>query len=157
LIRETFGTHAASYVSSVTHASGPDLQLLVEWAEPTTEDYALDVSTGGGHAALALAPFVGRVLASDLTPRMLPTARDFLTSQGVPNADFIVADAENLPFLDETFSLVSVRVAPHHYTDVQQAVMEMARVLRRGGRLVLVDTVSPEDAELDAALDDWER
>lgn len=157
LIREQFGANAASYVTSVTHASGPDLQLLVDWAQPTTDDYALDVSTGGGHTALALAPFVGRVIASDLTPRMLATARDFLTSQGVTNADYVVADAENLPFLDETFSLVAVRVAPHHYTDVQKAVLEMARVLQSGGRLVVVDTISPEDAELDATLDDWER
>jgi ubiquinone/menaquinone biosynthesis C-methylase UbiE len=157
LVRETFGEHAAAYVKSASHAAGPDLRLLVEWAEPAANDYALDVSTGGGHTALALAPHVGRIIASDLTPRMLAAARDFLTSQGVTNADYIVADAERLPFLDATFSLVTVRIAPHHYADVQAAVLEIARVLRPGGRFVLVDTISPEDPELDAVLNDWER
>jgi ubiquinone/menaquinone biosynthesis C-methylase UbiE len=157
LVRETFGKNAESYVSSASHAAGPDLQRLVEWAAPMADDYALDVSTGGGHTALALAPSVGRIVAGDLTPRMLAAARDFLTSQGVTNADFIVADAERLPFLDATFSLVTVRIAPHHYTDVQAAALEISRVLRSGGRFVLVDTISPEDSELDAALNNWER
>jgi ubiquinone/menaquinone biosynthesis C-methylase UbiE len=157
LVRQIFSKSAESYVTSPSHAAGPDLHLLLEWAAPTADDYALDVSTGGGHTALALAPQVGRVIASDLTPRMLVAARNFLTSQGVSNADFVLADAEHLPFLDETFSLVTVRIAPHHYVDAPAAVREMARVLTPGGRLVLVDNIAPEDPELDAAINEWER
>ena len=90
-------------------------------------------------------------MASDLTPRMLAAARRFIGEQGVTNVEFVVADAEQLPFLDETFSLVTVRIAPHHYADVPRAVREMARVLRPGGRLIVIDNIAPEDDALDRA------
>lgn len=156
-VRETFGRAAEAYVASPGHAAGDDLQRLVELAEPQPGDLALDVSTGGGHVALALAPYVARIIASDLTPRMLDAARTFLTSRGVTNATFVVADAEHLPFLDASFDLVTVRIAPHHYADVRAAVCEMARVLRPGGRLIVIDNIVPEDAQLDALANEWEK
>lgn len=155
--RAVFGAHAQGYVTSASHVAGADLTRLVELAEPQHDDLALDVSTGGGHVALALAPAVARVMASDLTPAMLAAARAFITSRGVSNVDYVVADAERLPFLDESFDLVTVRIAPHHYADVARAVREMARVLRPGGRLALVDNLAPDEEPLDALLNDWER
>ncbi len=157
LVRQTFAPNAEAYVSSESHAGGADLARLVELAAPQPDDRALDVSTGGGHTALALAPRVARVVASDLTPRMLAVARTHLISQGATNVDYVIADAERLPFLDESFDLVTVRIAPHHYPNVAQAVREMARVLKPGGRLVVIDNIAPEQPALDAALNDWER
>lgn len=156
-VREQFGRTAAAYVASTTHAQGRDLERLLELADPRATDWALDVSTGGGHTALALAPHVMRVTASDLTPRMLEAARAFLTAQGVTNADYVIADAEHLPFLAASFDLVTVRIAPHHYADVRAATRELARVLRPGGRLVLIDNVAPEDPALDAFMNELER
>jgi ubiquinone/menaquinone biosynthesis C-methylase UbiE/catechol 2,3-dioxygenase-like lactoylglutathione lyase family enzyme len=156
-VREAFGKTAEAYVTSPVHASGDDLARLVELAAPTASDRALDISTGGGHTALALAPHVGEVVASDLTPRMLATARDFLTSRGVTNASYVIADAERLPFLDASFDLVTVRIAPHHYASLPTAVREMARVLKPGGRLVIIDNIAPEDATLDALDNRWEK
>lgn len=155
-VRETFGRAAEAYVTSPGHAGGDDLQRLVELAEPNATDHALDVSTGGGHVALALASHVAHVTASDLTPRMLDAARTFLTARGVTNAAFVVADAEHLPFLDASFDLVTVRIAPHHYADAQAALREMARVLRPGGRLLVIDNIAPDDARLDALANAWE-
>lgn len=157
LARQTFAPNAEAYVTSPSHASGGDLARLVALAEPQPTDTALDVSTGGGHTALALAPHVARMVASDLTPRMLATARAHLTAQGATNVDYVIADAERLPFLDETFDLVTVRIAPHHYPDAGRAVREMARVLKRGGRLIMIDNIAPADPTLDALLNDWER
>jgi SAM-dependent methyltransferase/catechol 2,3-dioxygenase-like lactoylglutathione lyase family enzyme len=156
-VQAAFGAHAAGYVTSEPHASGADLARLVELANPQPAEFALDVSTGGGHVALALAPHVGRIVASDLTPAMLAQARAFLTAKDVTNAEYVIADAERLPFLDGAFDLVTVRIAPHHYADPALAVREMARVLRPGGRLVVVDNIAPDDPALDATLDDWER
>ena len=156
-VREAFGATAAAYVASPGHAGGADLNRLVELAAPTLGDRALDVSTGGGHTALALAPHVAQITASDLTPRMLAAARDFLTTSGVTNADYVIADAEQLPFLDASFDLVTVRIAPHHYASVATAVREMARVLTPGGRLLVIDNIAPEDATLDALLNHWEQ
>jgi ubiquinone/menaquinone biosynthesis C-methylase UbiE len=156
-VRETFGRAAEAYVTSPTHAAGGDLHRLVEVAAPLPEELALDVSTGGGHTALAVARRAGRVVASDLTTTILAAARRFIGEQGITNVEFVVADAELLPFLDETFSLVTVRIAPHHYADVQAAVREMARVLRPGGRLAMVDNIAPEDPALDRAVNAWDK
>ncbi len=156
-VRENFGRAAEAYVASRGHAHGSDLRVLLEWATPQPTDHALDISTGGGHTALALAPHVARVTASDLTPRMLAAARRFLARQGVTNAEFVIADAERLPFLDASFELVTVRIAPHHYADVRQAVREMARVLVPGGRLALIDNIAPEEPEMDEYMNKWEQ
>jgi ubiquinone/menaquinone biosynthesis C-methylase UbiE/catechol 2,3-dioxygenase-like lactoylglutathione lyase family enzyme len=156
-VRDTFSRTAEAYVASPGHAAGDDLVRLLAFAAPRPTDRTLDVSTGGGHTALALAPRVARVTASDLTPRMLAAARAFLTEKGVTNAEFVVADAERLPFLDAAFELVTVRIAPHHYADATRAVAEMARVLVPGGRLAVIDNIAPDDPELDAVLNDWER
>ncbi|HZC07995.1 MAG TPA: methyltransferase domain-containing protein [Ktedonobacterales bacterium] len=156
-VRQTFAPNAEAYVSSASHASGADLARMVEVAAPHPGDVALDVSTGGGHVALALAPHVARMVASDLTPRMLMVARAHLTARGATNVDYVIADAERLPFLDESFDLVTVRIAPHHYPDAGRAVREMARVVKRGGRLVIIDNIAPADSALDALLNDWER
>ncbi|WIG57632.1 MAG: SAM-dependent methyltransferase [Ktedonobacterales bacterium] len=156
-VRAMFSRTAEAYVASPTHAAGADLAQLLELAAPHATDLALDVSTGGGHTALALAPHVARVTASDLTPHMLATARRFITSRGATNVDYVVADAERLPFLDASFDLVTVRIAPHHYVDVARAVREMARVLTDGGRLVVIDNIAPEDPALDTLVNAWEQ
>jgi ubiquinone/menaquinone biosynthesis C-methylase UbiE len=87
---------------------------------------------------------------------MLATARDHLSGRGIVNADYVIADAERLPFLDATFDLVTVRIAPHHYADIRAACAEMARVLRRGGRLIAIDNVAPADPALDAFVNEVE-
>ncbi|HEX3270539.1 MAG TPA: methyltransferase domain-containing protein [Ktedonobacterales bacterium] len=156
-VRAAFGAAAESYVTSERHRSGDDLTVLVEWAQPNPTDRALDISTGGGHTALAIAPHVHSVAVTDLTPRMLATARTFLTEQGVTNATYVIADAERQPFLDASFDLVTVRIAPHHYADAPRAAREMARVLAPGGRLLFIDNIAPEDPELDRIMNDWER
>lgn len=155
-VRDAFGRAAAAYVTSQRHAAGADLARLVELAAPRPDDLALDVSTGGGHTALALAPHVAQMTASDLTPAMLAAARGHILGRGVTNVAFVVADAERLPFLDASFDLVTVRIAPHHYADVRAAVREMHRVLRAGGRLVLIDNIAPEDPAGDAAVNRWD-
>lgn len=157
LVAATFAPNAEAYVTSEAHASGGDLARLVELAAPQPSETALDVSTGGGHTALTLAPHVARVVASDLTPRMLAVARAHITAQGATNVDYVIADAERLPFLDESFDLVTVRIAPHHYPDAGRAVREMARVVKRGGRVVIIDNIAPPNPTLDALLNDWER
>jgi ubiquinone/menaquinone biosynthesis C-methylase UbiE len=156
-VRAAFGAAAESYVTSERHRSGDDLAIFVEWAQPVSTDRALDISTGGGHTALAIAPHVHSVAVTDLTPRMLATARTFLTEQGVANATYVIADAERLPFLDASFELVMVRIAPHHYADAPRAAREMSRVLASGGRLLFIDNIAPEDPELDRLMNDWER
>ena len=125
------------------------MQRLIELGEWNPQLQALDIATGGGHTALAVAPLVAQVTVTDLTPRMLEKARDFILAQGITNALFQVADAEQLPFSSESFDRVTCRIAPHHFPDISQFVQEVARVLKPGGIFLLIDCMAPSDQELD--------
>ncbi|CAA9552347.1 MAG: SAM-dependent methyltransferase YafE (UbiE paralog) [uncultured Thermomicrobiales bacterium] len=143
LVQRQYARHAEAYVQSATHASGDDLACLVTIVAPSGDDEALDKATGGGHVAAALAPLVRRVVASDLTAEMLTAAAGFFASKGLTNVETAEADAEALPFGDETFDIVTCRIAPHHFPRPDRFVSEAARVLRSGGRFGLIDTTVP--------------
>lgn len=151
-IQAQFARAAESYVTSPTHAEGDDLAQLVAWTEGGPERLALDVATGGGHTALALAPRHGQVVATDLTDPMLRGAEAFIRGRGIQNVTFLCADAEDLPFAEVTFDLVACRIAPHHFQDVGRFVAEVARVLKPGGLFLLEDSLAPKDPTAAALL-----
>ncbi len=144
-VNERFSQFAANYVNSPTHSAGYDLDRLLEIAAPQSDWLALDVATGGGHTALKLAPHVRAVVAFDLATPMLAEARRFIRAQGVHNVIYSHADAESLPFADNTFDLVTCRAAPHHFPNAFKFVQESARVLKSGGKLVIQDHLLPDD------------
>lgn len=148
-VTRQFGAAAAGYATSSIHAAGPDLPLLVDAAEPARSDIALDVGTGGGHTAFALAPHCAGVTAIDITGPMLEEARKGAQSRGLVNVVCEEADAEALPFDPGSFDIVTCRVSAHHFSHPGRFVAEVARVLRPGGRFILVDTIAPEDPALD--------
>ena len=148
-VQDYFSRTAESYVGSFFHRAGDDLQRLIELGEWNPQLQALDIATGGGHTALAVAPYVAHITVTDLTPRMLEKAREYILAQGVTNARFQVADAEQLPFAAESFDRVTCRIAPHHFPDIPQFAQEVARVLKSGGIFLLIDCMAPSDPQLD--------
>jgi len=152
-----FGRAAAAYSTSPTHSDPEALGRVVNLARPKPEDLALDVATGAGHTALALAPHVREVTAYDMTEPMLAETRRNAASRGLANVSTRQGTAENLPFPDASFDIVTVRQAPHHYADVRKAICEMARVTKSGGRVIIVDSVSPDDDLLDAQWNHLEK
>ena len=156
LIQHNFGAVAANYVTSNVHASGQDLDWLVEAAALTGSERVLDVATGGGHTAFALAPYAAEIVALDLTRPMLEAAQKEAVARGFTTIHYLEGDAQALPCEDESFDVVTCRQAAHHFPRVQQAVREWARVLKPGGKLLLVDSTSPEEADAEALLHEIE-
>lgn len=149
-MRQQFGPAAADYAVSDVHARGESLTLLVEWLQPAVGWLALDVGTGAGHTALALAPYVATIVALDVTPEMLRQTRDLAARHCAGNLVTASGDAGALPFAAATFDLVTCRLAHHHFPDQRRAFYECARVLRPGGRLGFTDNVTvtvPEAAQ----------
>ncbi len=143
LVQQQFGAHAAAYVTSAVHAKGASLTRVVELVGPKAGWHALDIATGAGHMALAFAPHVAKVVASDITPEMLAETAKLAAAKGHTNVETAEADAEALAFADASFDLVSCRIAPHHFANVPRFIAEVARVLRPGGTFALVDNISP--------------
>ena len=145
-VRSRFGPVAANYARAKYHSSPEGLREVLELARPQLGDLALDVATGTGHVALALAPLVRRVYGLDLTREMLDQARRVSAERDVMNVEWVIGDAMRLPFADETFDLYTVRAAPHHFPDVDHFLREAYRVLRPGRHAVFVDCAPPMPA-----------
>lgn len=156
LSRERFGPRAGGYRESVLHASGQDLDLLIGWLDPRPAERALDVATGGGHVALALARTGADVDACDLTPEMLETASALLAEHDC-TAAFTVGEADALPYDDATFDIVSCRIAAHHFPDAQAFFNEVSRVLKPGGRFGFQDQTLPPEGPSAVLTDVFER
>src|SRR6266849_6796827 len=130
--RARFAAVAGNYSRSTFHTSADRLQEVLDLVRPLRGDLALDVATGTGNTAFALAPFVRRVVGLDLTREMLDEARRVAAAKGIENADWVIGDASALPFPDETFDIYVVRAAPHHFPRFEEFVQEAFRVLRPG-------------------------
>ncbi|MGC4071892.1 MAG: class I SAM-dependent methyltransferase [Nibricoccus sp.] len=112
---------------------------------------ALDIATGGGHTALYLARQGWRVTAGDVSARMLENATKLLAGEGL-TLEAKLFPAEDIPFPNETFDLVSSRVAPHHFSSPEKFVKETARVLKPGGYFLLIDGSVPDN---DPVTEEW--
>ncbi len=151
-VREIFGRRAAYYTTSANHKDEAVLGRLVELARLRPDMMILDVATGTGHTALALAPHVNLVAAVDVTPEMIDEGRKLQEGKKAANVRFGLADAHDLPFPGETFDIVTCRLAAHHFRDIGRALREMKRVLKTGGRLVVNDRSVPEDEFVAATM-----
>jgi len=109
--------------------------------------HALDVAGGTGDLAKGLLKQVGkegRVVLSDINPKMLEIGRDRLLDAGhVGNVEFIVADAERLPFDDDSFDCLTIGFGLRNVTDKAAALRSMYRVLKPGGQLLVLEFSTP--------------
>lgn len=151
-IQEQFGPVAQAYATFSYHANGPDLAMIREAAAFTGSEFVVDMGSGAGHTALACAPHAARVVGIDVTPEMVQMASHLAEQRGLTNVEFRLGDVEAMPFETASVDVVTSRVSAHHYADVPKALAEAFRILKPGGVLLMVDTVSPEDPVLDTFL-----
>lgn len=138
-------TKTAEAFSTFALRDTPEVLIeKVEFAKAQPTDLLLDVACGPGAFALALAPRVRLAHGIDLTPEMIRRARAFQADMQITNADFVCGDAEQLPFPNGAFDLVSCQCAFHHMPKPQAVLREMVRVAKPQGRLLLIDPLGPE-------------
>lgn len=109
--------------------------------------HVLDIAGGTGDLAKAFSREVGstgHVVLSDINESMLNVGRDRLIDAGCTNVDFVLANAEDLaPFADESFDLITISFGLRNVTDKDAALRSMYRVLKPGGRLLILEFSKP--------------
>ena len=122
-----------------------------DFVQAEGDERALDVGTGAGALAFALAPLVREVVGLDRVPELLELAR----ARARPNTEFVEGDGTALPFPDASFDLAGTLRTLHHVAQPERIVAELARVTRPGGHVLVVDQLAPDDAAA-AALHEFE-
>ena len=123
-----------------------------DFVQPRGDERALDVGTGAGALAFALAPLVREVVGLDPVPELLELAQ----ARSRPNTQFVAGDGAELPFPDASFDLVGTHRTLHHVAQPERVVGELARATRPGGRVLVVDQLAPDDAAAAAAQHEFE-
>jgi SAM-dependent methyltransferase len=139
-IVDQFTLQAAQFAASPTARSEDILECILRGARPGSSDTALDVACGPGLLVCALATRVRHVTGIDLTPAMLEQARRTQLAQGLTNVTWDQGDVTALPYADASFDIVTCRFAFHHFPDPVAVLLEMRRVCRGGGRVVVADS-----------------
>jgi SAM-dependent methyltransferase len=146
-----FDPRATAYLHSAVHAVGPDLDAARPLLAPHLPDgaHALDVGCGGGHMAFLLAALGAHTVASDPSPQMLAAVQGEATRRGLSRLRTREAAAGRLSFDAASFDVVATRYSAHHWTCLRPGLAEMRRVLKPGGRLLVIDVLGQDSALVD--------
>ncbi len=136
-------TKAETYDSFFGQLTSKTIDRLLDAAGVGAGTRVLDVATGPGYAAATAAERGASVDGVDVAPAMVAHAK-----ARVPAGEFHVADAENLPYANESFEAVVANFGILHFGRPERAVSEMARVLRPGGRVALTAWDQPDRMRL---------
>ncbi len=131
-------------------------RITIELTGVQAGQSVLDLAGGTGDLSLALAKRVGptgKVVLSDINESMLEVGRDRLLDKGMTHVEVVQADAQYLPFEDNSFDCVTMAFGLRNVTDKDKALREIQRVLKPGGKLLVLEFSKPTNALLGKAYD----
>ncbi|HKU82852.1 MAG TPA: methyltransferase domain-containing protein [Candidatus Nitrosocosmicus sp.] len=145
VIVSQFTTQAIPFSQITQHSNHDGLGLMFELSDPQIEDKVLDVACGPGIIACEFANKVTHVTGIDITPAMIQEAINLQVERKIDNVDWKLGDVTNLPFKDNSFSLVVTRYSFHHLIEPKQVLEEMKRVCKPDGKILIIDVTPPKD------------
>src|SRR5215207_5098427 len=134
--RETWTRSAPIYLENTAQLTSHAVSHLLDAAHLTSDSRALEVGCGPGHVTAMMAESGATVTGVDLVPAMIEMARKLH-----PDIAFVEANAEQLPFADDTFDVVLVNFSIHHFARPDVVCTEIRRVLTPGGRFVFAGPI----------------
>jgi len=152
-VRARFGATAERVAEHAGQQIETVREQLRSFVAPSGDERALDIGTGAGTLALALAPLVREVVGVDIVEELLERAR----AQAPANVTFVEGDATSLPFEQGSFDLVCTRRTLHHIARPERVVAELTRMTARGGHVFVDDQIAPADPLAALELDRFER
>ena len=140
-IQEQFTKQAVPFTQLKGHLDS--LEILIELSKASTNDAVLDVGCGPGLVACEFARKARHVSGIDLTEKMIEEARRRQEAESLSNMDWRVGSAAELPYDDNSFSVVVTRYTFHHFIDPRVILSEMIRVCKPKGRVLIADPALP--------------
>lgn len=145
-IQRAFTQQAQNFESGRMQFSNREyLGYMVSKIAPDFTDSVLEVAAGTCACGRAIAPHVRNVVCLDMTSEMLAVGKAQAEREELTNMTFVSGDSVELPFPENSFDIVLSRLAFHHFPDASQPFSEMARVLKPGGKLVMIDMEAAEE------------
>lgn len=145
-IQKAFARQAAGFESRNMNFSKRDyLDYAVACAAPEPSDALLEVAAGTCVCGRAFAPRVRSVVCLDMTAAMLEMGKAAAERDRLQNIKFMQGNAAELSFADGSFDIAFSRLAFHHFPEPETPFSEMARVLKPGGKLVMIDMAAAEE------------
>lgn len=144
IVRKEFTRQADAYAASAVITDHDRLARLVTAIAPRGDERALEVATGPGYVAMALAARCREVIGVDLTEAPLKIAERTREQRGLANVSFRLADADHLPFDDGVFDIAVCRFAFHHFEHPSHVLAEMGRVCHAGATIAVEDLYASE-------------
>ena len=139
-IRESFTLQAKNFESSSMNFSKKEyLDYTVKCMNLNPNDEVLEAAAGTCACGRSIAPFVKSVTCYDATKAMLDVGRREAANSNLNNINFIEGLVEDMPFKKGEFDIVISRLAFHHFSNIESAFKEMARVVKENGKLVIID------------------
>ena len=146
--KDQFNAQAEFYANSKVHSSGQNLELISDYLENKSFDLSLDIATGTGFTAFESSKVSKRVLALDIAKEMINQAKNLAKEKRITNIQFVIASADNLPYKNNYFDLITCRTGTHHFGNFEKSLIEMHRTLKDNGTLIISDTITSEDEDL---------
>lgn len=146
----TFDTYMATDVKKAFNENAVNEMKL------TGNERVLEVAAGTCAFGRMIAPKVSHITELDVTEAMLSVGRKENERAGIKNADYIIGEAESLPFENESFDIAVSRLAFHHFLSAESVFKEMSRVVKSNGKIVIADMLA-KDEPLRESADQYEK
>lgn len=156
-IQDQFSRQAEMFAAAPELHNDEILALIVEATSPNATDIVLDVACGPGTLSIAMAKRVQKAFGLDATEAMLAQARRLAEGAGIQNAEWRRGDVYVLPFADVSFDVVTCRFAFHHFERPLDALREIVRVCKPGGKVLVCDAIASDDPAKAEAFNRMER
>ena len=156
-VEKAFSHQAESFNASAVANAEEILEAIVQSAQPQPTERWLEAACGPGIVSRRLARLAGSVHGIDVTPDMIATARREAETAGIENATFEVADATSIPAPDSSYDGAVTRFSLHHIPVPSRLVHELARVVRPGGTIAVLDHLADDGAEARSWAQEIER
>ena len=145
LIRDRFTRTVTAFADYAVSYRAQFADALARLVSAKSTDRVVDLACGPGTLALQFARQVRWVCGVDLTPAMLDRARGTARADGLGNINFAIGDAQSLPIAAGSLDIAVTSYSLHHIPDPARTLGEMARVVKPGGRVGVIDILVPDD------------